>query len=136
MALLDNFSWGDPRRPSTLGELIAAVQGCCAAASAFRAPFVSGKDSLNNEYVGTDGERHSVPPTLVITAVAHVPDADVVVTPDLKAHGNVLVVVGTFFLLSNLGLLNISIAELLRTWWPAILIALGVGLFFVPDSKK
>ncbi|MEN9395793.1 MAG: hypothetical protein RLZ81_323 [Pseudomonadota bacterium] len=48
----------------------------------------------------------------------------------------VLVVVGTFFLLSNLGLLNISIAELLRTWWPAILIALGVGLFFVPDSKK
>ena len=26
VALLDNFSWGDPRRPSTLGELIAAVR--------------------------------------------------------------------------------------------------------------
>ena len=36
----------------------------------------SGKDSLNNEYTGADGERHAVPPTLVITAVAHVPDVD------------------------------------------------------------
>ena len=84
VALLDNFSWGDPRRPTTLGELVAAVQGCCEAAIAHGAPFVSGKDSLNNEYLGSDGARHSVPPTLVITAVAHVPDADAVVTPDLK----------------------------------------------------
>lgn len=56
----------------------------------------------------------------------------------MKGHFGaiVLVAVGTFFLLSNLGLLNISIAELLRIWWPVILIALGVGLFFAPDSKK
>ena len=27
VALLDNFSWGDPRRPTTLGELVAAVRG-------------------------------------------------------------------------------------------------------------
>ena len=26
VALLDNFSWGDPRRPSTLGDLAAAVE--------------------------------------------------------------------------------------------------------------
>ena len=74
VALLDNFSWGDPRRPSTLGELVAAVRGCHDAALAYGAPFVSGKDSLNNEYTGADGQRHAVPPTLVITAVAHVPD--------------------------------------------------------------
>ena len=84
VALLDNFSWGDPRRPSTLGELVAAVRGCCDASMAHQAPFVSGKDSLNNEYLGADGARHSVPPTLVITAIAHVPDANAVVTPDLK----------------------------------------------------
>jgi phosphoribosylformylglycinamidine synthase II len=94
VALLDNFSWGDPRRPSTLGELVAAVDGCCAAARMYSAPFVSGKDSLNNEYVGTDGQRHAVPPTLVITAVAHVPDADQCVTPDLTEPGNVLIVIG------------------------------------------
>ncbi|MEQ1701172.1 MAG: AIR synthase-related protein, partial [Ilumatobacteraceae bacterium] len=94
VALLDNFSWGDPRRPSTLGELVAAVQGCCDAATAFRAPFVSGKDSLNNEYLGSDGARHAVPPTLVITAIAHHPNPDHAVTPDLKRAGNVLVLVG------------------------------------------
>jgi phosphoribosylformylglycinamidine synthase subunit PurSL len=95
IALLDNFSWGDPRRPSTMGELVAAVDGCCAAAFTFNAPFVSGKDSLNNEYVGSDGDRHAVPPTLVITAVGHVPDADRCVTPDLKAAGNVLMLIGS-----------------------------------------
>lgn len=95
VALLDNFSWGDPRRPSTLGELVAAVEGCCAAASALRAPFVSGKDSLNNEYLGSDGARHAVPPTLVITAIAHHPNPDKAVTPDLKLAGNVLVLVGS-----------------------------------------
>ncbi len=94
VALMDNFSWGDPRRPSTLGELVATVAGCCAAAEAHRAPFVSGKDSLNNEYLAADGTRRSVPPTLVITAVAHVPDADRVVTPDLARAGDVLVLVG------------------------------------------
>ena len=95
VALLDNFSWGDPRRPSTLGELAAAVEGCCAAAYMYNAPFVSGKDSLNNEYIGNDGERHAVPPTLVITAVAHIPDADRCVTPDLAEAGNVLMLLGT-----------------------------------------
>jgi phosphoribosylformylglycinamidine synthase len=94
IALLDNFSWGDPRRSTTLGELVQAVEGCCGAARMYNAPFVSGKDSLNNEYVGSDGQRHAVPPTLVITAVAHVPDADHCVTPDLAEAGNVLLLVG------------------------------------------
>jgi phosphoribosylformylglycinamidine synthase len=95
VALLDNFSWGDPRRATTLGELAAAVRGCTAAARAHRAPFVSGKDSLNNEYADADGERHAVPPTLVITAVAHVPDASRCVTPELGGPGNVVVLLGT-----------------------------------------
>jgi phosphoribosylformylglycinamidine synthase len=94
VALLDNFSWGDPQRPTTLGELVAAVDGCCQAARAFGAPFVSGKDSLNNEYFGSDNQRHAVPPTLVITAMAHVPGVDAVVTPDLKQSGNVLILLG------------------------------------------
>ncbi|HUC31858.1 MAG TPA: AIR synthase-related protein, partial [Ilumatobacteraceae bacterium] len=71
-----------------------AVKGCCDAAVAHDAPFVSGKDSLNNEYLGSDGQRHAVPPTLVITAVAHVPDAARAVTPDLKQAGHALVLVG------------------------------------------
>jgi phosphoribosylformylglycinamidine synthase len=94
VALLDNFSWGDPRRPTTLGGLVAAVVGCHDAAVAYGAPFVSGKDSLNNEYTGADGQRHAVPPTLVITAVAHVPDVGQCVTAELAAPGDVLVLVG------------------------------------------
>jgi phosphoribosylformylglycinamidine synthase len=95
IALLDNFSWGDPLRPATLGQLVAAVEGCCAAARMYRAPFVSGKDSLNNEYTGDDGRRHAVPPTLVITAVGHVPNVARCVTPDLREAGNHLLLLGT-----------------------------------------
>ena len=93
VALLDNFSWGDPRRAETLGALVDAVHGCVGASHRFRAPFVSGKDSLNNEYLGADGERHAVPPTLVITAVAAHP-GDVPVAAALAAPGNVIAVAG------------------------------------------
>ena len=48
----------------------------------------------------------------------------------------VLVLVGTFFLLSNLGVIDISLAQLVKTWWPILLIAVGVSLFFTPDKQK
>jgi phosphoribosylformylglycinamidine synthase subunit PurSL len=95
VALLDNFSWGDPRRPETLGTLASAVSGCVDAALAHGAPFVSGKDSLNNEYLTSSGERRSIPPTLVITAVGRVTSIDHVVTSDLKAASNVVLLVGS-----------------------------------------
>ncbi len=96
IALLDNFSWGDPRRAETLGGLAAAVRGCADAARAHAAPFVSGKDSLNNEYLTTEGVRTPVPPTLVITAVGHVPAGDgrIGVGMDPLVVGNVLVMIG------------------------------------------
>jgi len=94
VALLDNFSWGDPRRPSTLGQLVAAVDGCVAAAAMYKAPFVSGKDSLNNEWVDRDETRRSVPPTLVITAVAAVDDVSKTITSAATTAGNLLVMLG------------------------------------------
>jgi len=94
VALMDNFSWGNPTRATTFGELVAAVQGCVDAAGAYGAPFVSGKDSLNNEYLTADGTRRAIPPTLVITAVAPVRDVALAVTPDLKQPGNALVLLG------------------------------------------
>lgn len=48
----------------------------------------------------------------------------------------VLVLVGAFFLLSNLGLININLMEVLKTWWPMILILVGLALFFTPDGNK
>lgn len=95
IAILDNFSWGNPKRPSTLGALVRCSQGCHDAALAYGAPFISGKDSLNNEYLGADGARHAIPPTLLVSALAIVPDIDRTATMDLKAVGDRLYVIGT-----------------------------------------
>jgi len=96
IAILDNFCWGDPLRPETLGSLVEASRGCRDAALLFRTPFISGKDSLNNEYLGTDGQRHAIPPTLLISSIGVMPDVADAVTMDLKAAGNLLYLVGDF----------------------------------------
>ena len=48
----------------------------------------------------------------------------------------VLILAGSFMLLTNLGLIDISLRELLRTWWPIILIAVGIGLFLTPERHQ
>ena len=96
IAILDNFCWGDPLRPETLGSLVEAARGCHDAALLFRTPFISGKDSLNNEYLGTDGQRHAIPPTLLISSIGMMNDVTEAVTMDLKEAGNDLYLVGEF----------------------------------------
>jgi phosphoribosylformylglycinamidine synthase subunit PurSL len=96
IAVLDNFCWGDPLRPETLGSLIEAVRGCHDAALLYRTPFISGKDSLNNEYMGTDGKRHAIPPTLLISSIGVMKDVTEAVSMDLKEAGNELYLVGKF----------------------------------------
>ena len=96
LALLDNFCWGDPRRPETLGSLVRAAQGCRDAALYYQTPFISGKDSLNNEYIGRDGQRHAIPGTLLISGIAIHPDIRRAVTPDLKTPGAHIYLVGDF----------------------------------------
>jgi len=94
VALLDNFCWGDPRDPEQLGALVRCAQGCFDAARRFQAPFISGKDSLHNVYVDAEGKTHSIPGTLLITAVARVPDLMRTVTMDLKRPGHRIYLVG------------------------------------------
>jgi phosphoribosylformylglycinamidine synthase len=94
IALLDNFCWGDPTRPETLGALVEAARGCHDAALLHGAPFISGKDSLNNEYLGADGQRHAIPPTLLISAIGLIDDVTQSVTMDLKTPGDVLYLLG------------------------------------------
>ncbi|MEO7910858.1 MAG: phosphoribosylformylglycinamidine synthase subunit PurL, partial [Roseiflexaceae bacterium] len=92
--ILDNFCWGDPRQPDRMAGLTRAAAGCYDAALAFGTPFVSGKDSLNNEYRDAVGARTPIPPTLLITALALVPDVRRAVTMDLKEPGNLIYLVG------------------------------------------
>ncbi len=92
--ILDNFCWGDPRQPDRMAGLVRSCAACYDAAVAFGTPFISGKDSLNNEYRDASGQRVAIPPTLLISALAHVPDVRRCVTMDLKAAGNRLYLVG------------------------------------------
>ncbi len=94
LSLLDNFAWGDPTDPATLGGLVAACRACHDAALAFGAPFVSGKDSLYNVFIPPDGEPDPVAPTLVITAVGLVKNLAVVPLTGVTEVGNDVWLVG------------------------------------------
>jgi phosphoribosylformylglycinamidine synthase len=95
IAILDNFCWGNTDRPETLGSLVRAALACHDLAVALGTPFISGKDSLNNEFRpdGAD-EPISIPPSLLISALGQVDNVDRCVTMDLKAPGNFLYQVG------------------------------------------
>ncbi len=92
-ALLDNFCWGNPNDPLQLGMLVRAVKGCHDASIGFGTPFISGKDSLNNEY-RAGGKRLPVIPTLLISAVGVIDDVARTVDMSLKTPGNLLYLVG------------------------------------------
>ena len=94
IALLDNFCWARCTDPEVLGSLVRAAQACYDGAMAFQAPFISGKDSLNNEFVCEDGTLIRIPPTLLISAMSIVDNIDKCVTMDLKQAGNLLLIVG------------------------------------------
>ena len=92
-SILDNFSWGSCERPENLGDLVLACDACYDGAMAYRTPFISGKDSLNNDY-REGGVSISIPPTLLISALAIVPDVGRVCTMDLKGPGHDVLVIG------------------------------------------
>jgi len=94
IALLDNFCWGDCTKPETLGALVRAAEACYDGAMAFGTPFVSGKDSLNNEFACEDGSQIAIPSTLLISAISIVDDVDKCVTMDVKEAGNLLFIIG------------------------------------------
>jgi phosphoribosylformylglycinamidine synthase len=94
IALLDNFCWGNCTKSDTFGTLVRAAQACYDGAIGFEAPFISGKDSLNNEFSCEDGRKISIPPTLLISAISIVDDINKCVTMDAKKAGNFLFIVG------------------------------------------
>ncbi|MGF3521822.1 MAG: phosphoribosylformylglycinamidine synthase subunit PurL [Candidatus Bathyarchaeia archaeon] len=92
IALLDNFVWGNPEKPERLGSLVRACEACYDFATAFKTPFISGKDSLYNE-----SPMGPVTPTLLITAIGVVPDIHSVVSVDLKAPNDLIYLVGNTY---------------------------------------
>jgi phosphoribosylformylglycinamidine synthase II len=89
IALLDNFTWGNPEKPDRLGSLVRACRACYDFAKGFQTPFISGKDSLYNE-----SPLGPVTPTLLITAIGVTPDIRKTLSMELKQVGNLLYLVG------------------------------------------
>ncbi|WP_233148259.1 AIR synthase-related protein [Rhodopirellula sp. MGV] len=98
IAILDNFCWGYTDRPETLGSLVRAAIACHDVAIGLGTPFISGKDSLNNEfsYFDDGGEKQtiSIPPSLLISAMGQIEDVSHAITMDAKEAGNVVFLVG------------------------------------------
>ncbi len=92
-ALLDNFCWGSVSDEAKLGPLVRAAQACHDISVLFQMPFISGKDSLHNEF-SSKGKTISVPDTLLISAISVTEDIRKCITMDLKKMGNRIYAVG------------------------------------------
>ena len=93
VALLDNFCWGDTSRPEMLGALVRAARACHDMSLAYGAPFISGKDSLNNEFE-YEGNIIAIPHTLLVSAIGIMPDVSNAISMDFKQAGNLVYIVG------------------------------------------
>jgi len=100
VALLDNFCWGKTSRPEMLGALVRAAQACYDMATVYETPFISGKDSLNNEFE-FEGKNISIPHTLLISAISVMEDVSRAISMDFKKAGDLIYIVGTTY--SELG---------------------------------
>ncbi|MFO0923994.1 MAG: phosphoribosylformylglycinamidine synthase subunit PurL [Pirellulales bacterium] len=98
IAILDNFCWGNTDRPETLGTLVRAALACHDVAVAWKTPFISGKDSLNNEFAWMDDNKQkrsiAIPSSLLISALGQVDDVTRCITMDFKTPGNAVYLVG------------------------------------------
>ncbi len=100
-ALLDNFCWCSSRDPVRLWQLKESAKACFDTAVCFRTPFISGKDSMFNDFRGFDESGKSVNisvlPSLLISSISIIPDIRHSVTLDFKFPGDLIYIVGSTF---------------------------------------
>jgi len=94
VALLDNFCWGNVQQPEILGALVKAAQACYDMALVYETPFISGKDSLYNEFE-YGGKVISIPHTLLISAISIMENVNRAVSMDFKRADDLIYIVGT-----------------------------------------
>jgi phosphoribosylformylglycinamidine synthase len=96
VALIDNFCWGNPEKPDRMAGLVLAARACHDMSLAYGTPFISGKDSLYNEYENGDGSV-CIPPTLLVSALGVMDDVNRAVSMDCKRAGDLIYIVGSTF---------------------------------------
>ncbi len=98
LALLDNFCWCSGNDPERLGQLKRAAQACHDYAVTFGTPFISGKDSMFNDFKGYDEQgrsiKISIPPTLLISSIGVIDEVSKAVSIDLKFPGDLIYIIG------------------------------------------
>ncbi|MBN2415986.1 hypothetical protein JXO52_09095 [bacterium] len=93
ITLCDNFY--TPRVNSRMARLLTdMVDACCSLSRTFGTPFISGKDSSSGTFIGEDGTRLDIPPTLAVMALGRMPDVTQRVTKPFKKAGNALLLAG------------------------------------------
>ncbi|MBT3864525.1 phosphoribosylformylglycinamidine synthase [Candidatus Peregrinibacteria bacterium] len=99
MALMDNFCWCSSTEQQRLGELKDSAKACYDYAVEYETPYISGKDSMFNDFQGYDKDGNqikiSIPPTLLISSLSVVDDISKVVTMDAKTPGDLIYILGT-----------------------------------------
>jgi len=98
LALLDNFCWCSSDEPERLWQLKEAVRACFDFSVAYETPFISGKDSMFNDFSGFDKNGNpvkiSIPPTLLISSIGVIDDVSKSVSMDAKFPGDIVFVIG------------------------------------------
>ena len=101
IAVLDNFCWPDPVKSAKtpdgeykLAQLVRANKAIYDCTKAFLTPCISGKDSMKNDST-RGGRKISIPPTLLISAIAKIDDVSRCVSLDAKCPGDLVYCIGT-----------------------------------------
>jgi len=100
IAGLDNFCWPDPVESAKtpdgrykLAQLVRANRALDEVCRAYNLPCISGKDSMKNDAT-LDGEKISVPPTLLFSLIGNHKDVRKAVSSDFKESGDMIYLVG------------------------------------------
>jgi phosphoribosylformylglycinamidine synthase len=99
--LLDNFCWCSSSDPKRLYQLKKAAEACYNFAKIYEAPFISGKDSMFNDFKGYNEKGNpikiSVPPTLLISSIGLIEDVIKTISIDVKFPGDLVYILGETF---------------------------------------
>jgi len=98
LALLDNFCWCSSDEPERLGQLKRSAEAIYEMAVLYQTPFISGKDSMFNDFKGFDDKgqpvKISAPPTLLVSSIGVIPDVAEGVSLTPKAVGDLVYLIG------------------------------------------
>lgn len=98
LAILDNFCWCSSEEPERLGQLKRACEAIYDLAILYKTPFISGKDSMFNDFKGYDKNdkpvKISIPPTLLVSGIGVMENVDQAVSLEPKAVGDLVYVIG------------------------------------------